>query len=206
MMPHQLFTLGHSAMEAPTFVKLLNHFEISLLIDVRSNPRSLRFPHFDREELTATLKLAGIQYLFLGEELGGRPEDLKAYRSDGVVDYRARRSSASFHMGIDIVVGELEQRNLALMCAEEDPLTCHRFLMICPELVSLGLAPQHVRKGAVIETQQAAEDRLLKTQKLAAVAGPSLFAVDRQSALESAYLEQSRKCAFRIDPSALELW
>jgi uncharacterized protein (DUF488 family) len=205
-MPHQLFTLGHSAMESSALIKLLNHFAITLLIDVRSNPRSLRFPHFDREELTATLKLSGIQYLFLGEELGGRPEDLKAYRSDGVVDYRARRNSTSFRAGIDRVIEELEQRNLALMCAEEDPLTCHRFLMICPELVSLGLDPQHVRKGGVIETQQAAEDRLLKTQKLAAVAGPSLFAVDRQSALESAYLEQSRKCAFRIDPSALELW
>jgi uncharacterized protein (DUF488 family) len=193
-------------MEGSALVKLLHHFEISLLIDVRSNPRSLRFPHFDREELTGTLKLSDIQYLFLGEELGGRPEDLKAYRSDGVVDYRARRSSVSFRMGIDRVMEELEQRDLALMCAEEDPLTCHRFLMICPELVSLGLEPRHVRKGGVIETQQAAEDRLLRTQKLAAVAGPSLFAIDRQSALESAYLEQSRKCAFRIDPGALELW
>src|SRR6266404_3825390 len=206
MVAYQLFTIGHSAMEASALVKLLHQFEISLLIDVRSNPRSLRFPHFDREELTNTLKLSNIQYLFLGEELGGRPEDLKAYRSDGLVDYRTRRNSRAFRAGVDRVIEELGRRDLALMCAEEDPLTCHRFLMICPELVSLGLDPQHVRKGGVIETQQAAEDRLLKTRKLAAVAGPSLFAVDRQSALESAYLEQSRKCAFRIDPSALELW
>ncbi len=193
-------------MEASALVKLLHHFEISLLVDVRSSPRSLRFPHFDREELTSTLKHSDIQYLFLGEELGGRPEDLKAYRSDGVVDYRARRNSSAFRAGVDRVIEELDQRHLALMCAEEDPLSCHRFLMISPELVSLGLDPQHVRKGGIIETQQSAEDRLLKTQKLAAVAGPSLFAVDRQSALESAYLEQSTKCAFRIDPGALDLW
>jgi uncharacterized protein (DUF488 family) len=190
MVFHQVFTVGHSAMEASVLVKLLRHFEISLLIDVRSNPRSLRYPQFDREELASTLKLADIQYLFLGEELGGRPEDLKAYRSDGLVDYRARRNSASFRMGIDRVIQELESRDLALMCAEEDPLSCHRFLMICPELVTLGLEPQHVRKGGIIEHQQAAEDRLLRTQKLAAVAGPSLFANDRQSALESAYFEQ----------------
>jgi uncharacterized protein (DUF488 family) len=206
MLPHGLFTIGHSALEASAFVKLLQHFQITLLIDVRSNPRSLRFPHFDREELTSTLKVSNIEYLFLGEELGGRPEDLKAYRSDGVVDYRGRRNSASFRTGINRVIEELERRDLALMCAEEDPLTCHRFLMICPELVTLGLEPQHLRKGVIIETQNAAEDRLLRTQKLAAVAGPSLFADDRQSALESAYLEQSRKCAFRIDPAALELW
>src|SRR6266436_1304723 len=200
MISHQLFTVGHSAMEASALVKLLQQSDITLLVDVRSNPRSLRFPHFDREELTSTLKLSDIQYVFLGEELGGRPEDLKAYRSDGVVDYRARRSSASFRMGIDRVIQELECRDLALMCAEEDPLSCHRFLMICPELVSLGMDPRHVRKGGIVETQQAAEDRLLRTQKLAAVAGSSLFADDRQSALESAYFEQSRKFAFRIDP------
>lgn len=205
-MAHQLFTVGHSALEVSAFLKLLHHFDVSLLVDVRSNPRSLRFPHFDREELAGTLKLSDVQYLFLGEELGGRPEDLKAYRSDGVVDYRARRASASFRAGIDRVVAELEQRDLALMCAEEDPLSCHRFLMICPELVNLGLNPRHIRKDGVIETQEAAEDRLLRTQKLAAVAGPSLFAVDRQNALESAYLEQSRKFAFRVDPGVLEPW
>jgi len=206
MVLHKVFTVGHSAMEASVLVKLLHHFEISLLIDVRSNPRSLRFPQFDREELASTLKLSDIQYLFLGEELGGRPEDLKAYRSDGLVDYRARRNSACFRMGIDRVSQELERRDLALMCAEEDPLSCHRFLMICPELVSLGMEPKHIRKSGIVETQQAAEDRLLRTQKLAAVAGSSLFADDRQSALESAYFEQSRRCAFRIDPGALELW
>src|SRR5258707_267310 len=155
MIAHQLFTVGHSAMEASALVKLLQQFDINLLVDVRSNPRSLRFPQFDREELTITLKLSDIQYLFLGEELGGRPEDLKAYRSDGVVDYRARRNSRAFRAGVDRVIEALEQCDLALMCAEEDPLTCHRFLMICPELVSLGLDPQHVRKGGVIETQQA---------------------------------------------------
>src|SRR5260370_20592065 len=107
-------------------VKLLQHLEVTLITDVRSNHRSVWLPQFDREELTSSLKLADILYLFLGEELGGRPEDLKAYRSDGLVDYRARRNSASFRLGIDRVIQELECRDLALMCAEEDPLSCHR--------------------------------------------------------------------------------
>jgi uncharacterized protein (DUF488 family) len=193
-------------MQAPVLLSTLQHFGIDLVIDVRSSPRSFRFPHFDREEMETTLCAAGIRYLFLGEELGGRPEDPKAYRSDGVVDYRARRKSVSFQRGLERVLEELTQHDLALLCAEEDPLTCHRFLMICPELVALGVKPQHIRKGETIETQSEADDRLLTTQKLAAVAGASLFSVDRQSALESAYMEQSKKCAFRVDPGSLEVW
>jgi len=205
-MAHRLFTLGHSAMQAPVLLNTLQHFGVDLVIDVRSSPRSLRFPHFDREELEGTLRSRGIRYLFLGEELGGRPEDPKAYRSDGVVDYRARRKSVSFQRGLERVLEELTRHDLALLCAEEDPLTCHRFLMIGPELVALGIEPRHIRKGETLETQGEAEDRLLTTQKMAAVAGASLFSEDRQSALESAYMEQSKKCAFRVDPRELELW
>ena len=99
-MNHRLFTIGHSAMETAVFLKLLQQFEIKLVIDVRSRPRSQRFPQFDQIELEGTLCVAGIRYLFLGEELGGRPEDPKGYRSDGLVDYRARRKSEHLPPGL----------------------------------------------------------------------------------------------------------
>ncbi len=205
-MNHQLFTLGHSAMEIAAFLNLLRRFEIKLLVDVRSRPRSQRFPQFDQIELEGSLRGPKIRYLFLGEELGGRPEDPKVYRGDGLVDYRARRKSRPFLSGIERVLGELADNDLALLCAEEDPLSCHRFLMICPELVAMGIEPFHIRKGGIRETQRSAEDRLLQAQKMAAVAGASLFAVDREAALESAYIAQSKKCAFRIDARELETW
>jgi uncharacterized protein (DUF488 family) len=200
-MSHRLYTLGHSAMQLSTLLELLRPFDISVLADVRSSPRSLRHPHFDRIELERALPAAGVRYLFLGEELGGRPDDPGAYASDGVVDYRTRRKSYAFQSGIERVSRELTHADLALMCAEEDPLLCHRFLMICPELVALGLEPLHIRKGGVIETQKEAEDRLLEEQQFGAVAGASLFASERDEALESAYLAQAKQCAFRIEPA-----
>jgi len=138
--------------------------------------------------------------------LGGRPEDPKAYNSDGIVDYSRWRRSRAFQSGLERVLNELADCDLALMCAEEDPLNCHRFLMICPELVALGLEPLHIRKGGVIETQQEAEDRLLQQQHLGAAAVGSLFASERESALETAYLAQAKKCAFRLDPAEMERW
>jgi uncharacterized protein (DUF488 family) len=193
-------------MQSSTFLEVLESLGISLVIDVRSKPQSYRFPHFDQVELEKTLSTGGIRYLFLGEELGGRPEDPKAYRSDGLMDYRAWRKSRPFRDGIERVLKQFAESDLVLMCAEEDPLNCHRFLMICPELVIAGVEPCHIRKGGVIETQREAEDRLLQSQKLAAVAGASLFSDDREAALEHAYMAQSENCAFRIDPRVLEPW
>ncbi len=205
-MPHHIFTIGHSAMQLATLLELLQQSRIGLLVDVRSKPQSVRHPHFDRVELEGALPGGGIRYLFLGEELGGRPEDTGAYASDGVVDYRARRRSYAFQAGLERVMRELAQEAVVLMCAEEDPLQCHRFLMICPELVALGLEPLHVRKGGILETQRQAEDRLLEVQKLGAVAGASLFASDRAQALESAYDAQAKQCAYRIEPAEVDLW
>jgi len=125
-MIHRVFTIGHSAAQIDTFLGVLEQREIGLLIDVRSRPQSYRFPHFDQVELEQTLSTTGIRYLFLGEELGGRPEDPKAYGSDGIVDYCKWRKSYAVQAGIERVVERCGQDDVVLMCAEEDPLNCHR--------------------------------------------------------------------------------
>jgi len=205
---HTPFTIGHSSHDWESFLALLRQHGIPLVADVRSRPVSMRFPHFSQPELEANLRVAGIGYLFLGEELGGRPDDPQAYRVDGLVDYRQRRKSHAFQQGLERVEAELEKNSLALLCAEEDPIECHRFLMICPELVALGLEPQHIRKHGSLEAQRAAEDRLLEANGFGDVASGSLFAPvagkDRASALEDAYKAQAEKCAFRAGPQTVE--
>jgi len=201
-----LFTIGHSSLTPAVFLQTLLRFQIQTLVDVRSKPQSFRFPHFNQTDLEQLLSQAGIRYLFLGEELGGRPDDRDAYREDGLVNYRARRKSFAFQSGIERLLRETEHTTLALMCAEEDPLLCHRFLMICPELVAAGLQPLHIRKGGSIETQQEAEDRLLAAHHLSAAASDSLFSADRAAALDDAYAAQAEKCAFRVDPETVVHW
>jgi uncharacterized protein (DUF488 family) len=206
MNDHQpLYTIGHSNLELASFLETLRRYQVALLIDVRSRPQSSRFPHFSQDALEPAVREAGMRYLALGEELGGRPGDPRAYRNDGLVDYRRRRASREFQSGIDRVLAELEKGSLALMCAEEDPLECHRFLLVCPELSARGLAPQHIRKSKV-ESQQEAEDRLLREHDFRDVASDSLFASsaeDRNAALEDAYVKQAEKFGFRADPRQL---
>jgi uncharacterized protein (DUF488 family) len=197
-----LFTVGHSNLDFEQFTKLLTDWSVSLLIDVRSRPQSGRFPQFSQPGFEKMIESAGLGYLFLGEELGGRPDDPDAYRSDGVVDYRARRKSYAFRSGIERVLNELDRAPCAILCAEEDPLQCHRFLMIGPELVRVGIRPNHIRKGSRIETQEEAENRLLCAHGFGGVASSTLFPQARTDALEEAYELQASKFAYRVSPLA----
>ena len=201
-----VFTIGHSSLESEAFLRLLGKHRIELVIDVRSQPSSGRFPHFNGAALEKALESAGMAYLFLGEELGGRPNDPDVYGSDGVVDYRARRKSYAFNAGLERVEREVENRRAALMCAEDDPIECHRFLMICPELAAREIGPQHLRKDGSVETQEAAEDRLLRATGFADLAANTLFPGARTEALEKALELQARKCAFRVDPNLVGRW
>ena len=200
----KLFTIGHSNLELGGFLGVLLRHEVHIVCDVRSRPGSFRFPQFNRESLEACLAPAKIQYEFCGEALGGRPDDPRVYRQDGLVDYVARRKSADFCAGIDHAVELSRSSNMALLCAEEDPLQCHRFLMICPALLDRGLEPLHIRKGGVLESQRAAEDRLLDLRGFADVTSTSLFSFGRAEALVDALREQSKDYAFRTSPEAIE--
>jgi uncharacterized protein (DUF488 family) len=200
-----LFTVGHSILEFQNFAALLKDHAVHLVVDVRSVPQSARLPHFSQPAFEKLLSAEQIAYIFLGEELGGRPDDADAYRSDGRVDYGVRRKSYAFQAGLERLRSELERRSVAMMCAEEDPLECHRFLMIGPELIKLGIVPQHIRKGSRLETQEAAEDRLLAGTGFEAVAANTLFPDARTQALEDACRLQAEKFAFRAKPAAPDL-
>ena len=201
---HRLFTIGHSNQEMSDLLGVLIRHEIHMVCDVRSRPGSFRFPQFNREPLMAQLATAKIIYQFFGDQFGGRPLDSQYYRSDGLVDYVARRKAPDFQEAMDRLLGAARSQNVVLMCAEEDPLHCHRFLLICPALVQRGIVPLHLRKGAAMETQRDAEDRLLQLHGFADVTSNSLFSQGRGAALEDALRLQSEQYGFRSSPEAIE--
>ncbi len=201
---NQVFTIGHSNLEIGVFLALLAQHRVEALCDVRSRPTSFRFPQFNREPLEAGLASAGVRYEFFGETLGGRPADPRVYHEDGLVDYAARRRGHDFVEGIERALTLSRTSVIALMCAEEDPLQCHRFLMICPALLEHGISPVHIRRGGALESQSEAEDRLLVLHGFDDVTSNSLFVAGREAALKDALVLQSRDFAFRASPEAAE--
>ena len=202
-----LYTIGHSNLEIDDFIALLDQHRVETVADVRSRPFSGRYPQFSQPGFEALLRERGIGYASFGDELGGRPDDPAVYAA-GYVDYLLRRKSFGFRQGLERLVAMLERSTVAMMCAEEDPLQCHRFLMNCAELAAWGVAPRHIRKGGVIEEQADAEDRLLAEHGSDAVARGGLFytPADRAAALEEAYSKQASQFAFRADRPAEQEW
>jgi uncharacterized protein (DUF488 family) len=200
---NSLFTIGHSKHELPRFLQLLQDAGVTAVGDVRSQPASFRYPQYNRPELEKSLDDAGIPYVFLGRQLGGRPPGLELYDEDGRVNYERVRRTRNFQQGLDRVCQGLEEHAIALVCSEEEPLECHRGLLIAPALVERGLAPVHLRGDGTQETTREFEERLLAETKVGIGLLDGLYAQaigeeERQVLLAEAYRIQARRKAFRL--------
>jgi uncharacterized protein (DUF488 family) len=187
-----LLTIGHSNLPADRFVALLQGAGVAAIADVRSVPFSRRFPWFSGKPLAERLARDGIAYEPFGNTLGGRPHEGALYR-EGVADYEAMAAQPAFRAGLDQVTAQAKRRRVCLMCAEREPLDCHRCLLVGRALTDRGLAIGHVLVDGTIEPQAATEDRLLA---LAAKQGADLFQ-DRGARLADAYRRRARAVAAR---------
>ena len=144
-----IFTIGHSNQSFDQFISLVIDQNIELLVDVRSKPRS-RFGQFNRVPLSKRLACRGIDYLYLGNQLGGYPEPAELYANDRVA-YDRVAVLPDFRRGIKKVVAESEKRSLVLMCAQEDPRDCHRHPLLALELRERGVQVLHLRRDGSVE-------------------------------------------------------
>jgi uncharacterized protein (DUF488 family) len=149
----EIFTIGHSNQPMEKFLGLLTQHSIGLVVDSRSSPYSKYVPHFDREPLSASLKSKGVRYLYLGDELGGRPPELDYYDAAGRVLYYRVAESERFKAGIACLLSESRQFRTAVLCSEEDPCCCHRRLLITRVLVDHGVSVQHIRGSGVLNAE-----------------------------------------------------
>jgi uncharacterized protein (DUF488 family) len=164
----QILTIGHSNHPIERFLALVQGAGVSALADVRSFPSSRYAPQFNKATLAKSLEEKAIAYLYLGKELGGRTHEHPS-------------TPDSFRAGLDRVVAESARHRIALMCAERDPLDCHR-LMLARALEMRGVAVGHILASGEIASQSSTEDRLLAREGLA---GDDLFS--REARLHDAY-------------------
>jgi uncharacterized protein (DUF488 family) len=192
--PFDLFSIGHSNMAADRFIAMLRGAGANAIADVRSTPFSRFVPWFSRKPLEARLMQDGMSYLFYGDALGGRPADAKLYR-DGIADYEAMARSDEFRAGLDRLVSEAGRRRICLMCAEREPLDCHRCLLVAHALAERGITIGHILPDGAIEPHAATEGRLLDWA--ADATESDLFATGHESRLAAAYRSRARAVAYR---------
>jgi uncharacterized protein (DUF488 family) len=161
-----LWTIGHSNHPLERFLGLLAQHHIEVLVDVRSSPYSRYASHFNREVLSQAAKELSIQYLFLGDLLGGRAEDDRFYDEQGHAIYGQMAQLDGFRRGIERLIEGAKRFRVAILCGEEDPTDCHRRRLVGRVLQERGLQLMHIRGDGRIqsEPQLASEENFRKTR------------------------------------------
>lgn len=200
-MTNILFTIGYAGKSIDDFIALLEPHKITALCDVRSMPYSSRNPEYNRESLKMVLKSHNIEYVYLGEELGARSKDASCYVA-GKAIHQKIAATTLFKNGLErIKLGLQKNYVLALMCAEKDPLTCHRTILICRQLRGQQFEIRHIIDHETTETQADLEKRLIKELKLY----PDMFKdTDPNALIERAYDVQS-DCIAYVEKGSKEL-
>lgn len=156
----ELFSIGHSNHEIDVFICLLKQHGITAIADVRSYPYSRFLKQFNRENLQQILAQEGIHYVFLGKELGARPNNPECY-VDGKAVYEKIARTEGFYKGIQRLLKGLEKYRISLMCAEKDPITCHRAILVCQHLRCFDISINHILKNGDLQDHKSLEEKLL---------------------------------------------
>jgi len=192
MQSFDLFSIGHSNIPAERFVGMLHSAGVNAVVDVRSTPASRRFPWFSAKNLALRLQGDGIAYMPFGDSLGGRPHDPALYR-DGVADYEKMAQQPEFCAGLERVLQIARQHRACLMCAEREPLDCHRCLLVARAIAARGFMIGHILHDGAIEPHTATEQRLLADSE----PGDDLFVTGQSERLAAAYRRRCRAVAYR---------
>ncbi|MFM7382928.1 MAG: DUF488 family protein [Microcystaceae cyanobacterium] len=199
-----LFTIGHSNHSPEKFLELLQLHDITALADVRSAPYSRYLPHFNQSALQSLLQHSDIRYVFLGKELGARPDNPNCYL-EGKAIYEKIATTDAFHQGINRLSKGVKDHRIALMCSEKDPLTCHRAILICQYLAPLNLEIGHIHTTGDLEFHEDLEERMLRlhglqdpepSNQLSLFPEVQVPVLERSERLHQAYQKQGEKIAY----------
>ncbi len=158
-----VYTVGYSGFALPDFLAELRNRGITALIDVRSSPYSGYRQEYNREPLAAALKRAGVVYRSYAREFGARQEDRSYYTREGYLDFARFSASPRFGEGAEKLAAGMERGFVfVLMCAEKDPIACHRAVMVARALDLRGFSVAHILPGGVTQTQEELDGRLLE--------------------------------------------
>ena len=189
----QIYSIGHSTMTELELVEKLKKFSIDVVADVRSSPFSRRLPHFNKLAIKASLREHNIDYVFLGKELGGRPSNTSDF-SGGVANYERMSQRQDFIEGLKRLKKGAQKFRVVMMCSEQNPLECHRCLLVGKSLSDDECDVLHILKNESILNQNQIEDRLLEMHSSL---HDDLF-LPRDDRLRAAYREQNERVAYSI--------
>lgn len=177
-----LYSIGHGSKKIEDFIEELKSFDIEYLLDIRSKPFSKWNPQFNQAALELELKNHGITYVFVGDTLGGLPEDRSCYDFNGKVVYDIIKEKQFFKQGLKRLTTANEKRiQLAIMCSESKPEECHRSKLIGQELRNKEISLKHIVSIKRVKSQETVMNELTKGKGTVDLFGNEIDFTSRKS-------------------------
>lgn len=191
-----IYTIGHSTHPIERFIGMLTAQGIRLVVDVRTSAAS-RFAQYNKKSLSRALEDSGLLYRHQPEAFGARQTDYSLLDPDRRVDFEKVRSTPMFKSALDELLRETTSGvSIALMCAEGDPLDCHRFSMIAPALKEKDFEIKHILPDQTIMTQEALEHRLLQLYEMELSQVDMFQASEQIDPLQKAYRLKNKEIGY----------
>lgn len=200
-MANTVYTIGYSGFSIDSFVATLKLNNVSLVIDVRSSAFSNYYPEYNKEALEKCLKANGIYYRNYANEFGARQNDRKYYCKEGYLDFEVFSKSEPFIQGVKKLCNSMEQNYaFALMCAEKDPICCHRTILVARAFFERGYNVVHLLASGQTTTQEEINDRLVEKffpdrDQMTLFEAPQ----DDDELLKMAYRKQNAEIGYRLE-------
>ncbi len=158
-----IYSIGHGNKKMEDFISELKSFNVLYLLDIRSNPYSKWNPAFNKSSLESSLKEHNITYIFLGDKLGGLPQDSSCYDENGKVVYDQIKDKEFFREGLKrLIRANAKKVRLAVMCSESKPGECHRSKLVGQELLKSGISINHIISKELVKSQETVMTELTK--------------------------------------------
>ncbi|HEY9176897.1 MAG TPA: DUF488 domain-containing protein [Flavipsychrobacter sp.] len=150
----KIYSIGYGSRNIDDFIAILKSHNITTLVDIRSMPASRFKPDYNKHRLSEKLLSEGIEYIFSGDSLGGKPKQEGLY-TNGVLDYDKVAVSAQYKEGIEALISLANENTICIMCAELRPEECHRKNLVGDTLLSLGIDLFHLDEsdGVVCQSE-----------------------------------------------------
>jgi len=177
-----VYSIGHGNKKIEDFIQELKAFEIQFLLDIRSKPFSKWNPQFNQNELKFKIEENGTKYVFVGDTLGGLPEDRSCYDNNGKVVYDLIKEKDFFKEGLErLTTANEKQIKIAIMCSESKPEECHRSKLIGQELLKKKISLKHIISDKMFKSQEMVMAELTKGKGTVDLFGNEIDFTSRKS-------------------------
>ena len=157
-----IYTIGHSNYTIEKLIDMLHYYNINCVVDIRGTPYSKYNVQFDKETIRYTLNKAGFIYIYMAKELAAKRVNKQSYNEEGYSDFEKVINEKEFIEGIERLKNGCDKGyKIALLGAMQEPIRCHRAILVGKALRKYGFNVKHILDDYSIVSQDDIEEMLL---------------------------------------------